>query len=90
MKCQKSQCYNYELCTNCKLCLKSLQCNFCKAPKVHIGKVKCTKSLKYNRYVIRKVQCTYISKKHWVKYVKFKEKCEDYEDLPSKYESNYE
>lgn len=51
--------------------------------------IECTKSQKCDGCVICKAQCIYISKKHCVKYIKLKGKCEDCEDLPPKYNSNY-
>lgn len=90
LECPKPQCYNCELRTNCKLCVKGTRCNSCKSPKVHTGTVECTKSRKCDGCVTREAQCTCVSKKHCVKCAKPKGKCGDCEDLPPKCESDRE
>ena len=80
MKCSKPQYYNYGLCTNCKLYIKSTRYNFCKALKVHINKVEYTKSQKCDRCIICKTQFPCVSKKYCIKYIKPKVKYGDYDN----------
>lgn len=89
MECLKLQCYNYELRTNCKLCVKDTRYNSCKAPKVHIGTVECTKSRKCDGCVTRKAQYTLVSKKHCIKCTKPKKKYGDCKNLLLKCDSDY-
>ena len=88
LECPKPQCYNCELCTNCKLYIKGTRYNSCKAPKIHTGTVECTKSRKCDGCVTREAQCICVSRKHCVKWAKPKGKCGNYEDLLPKCESD--
>ena len=89
LECAKPQCFNCEAHASCKLCVKGTRCDLCKASKVHIGTIECTNNWKCNGCVQCEVQCTCIAKKHCVKCLKPKRKCEDCEDLPPKCESDH-
>lgn len=57
LKCTKPKCFNCQMLSKCKICVKGHKCELCKAPKQYSGSIKCTKNRKCDACAFREEQC---------------------------------
>lgn len=87
LECSKPKCFNCEVATNCKICVKGHKCDLCKAPK-ECSSTNCSKSRKCDACVHRETLCQCVSKTYCAMCSIKKGKCADCEDLPPKCTTN--
>lgn len=78
----KPKCFNCQMLSECKICVKGHKCELYKAPKQHSGSTKCTKNRKCDACASREEQCQCVTKKYGSTCSVKKGKCGDCMEFP--------
>lgn len=87
LECFQPKCFNCQVASECKICIKGTRCDSCKSPKEH-NSMPCSKARKCDACVKRSQACQCISKRYCTAYIGRKGKCADCEELPPKCSSD--
>lgn len=84
LECTKPKCFNRQILSECKICVKSHKCELCKARKQHSRSTKCTKNRKCDACTSREELYQCVTKKYCSTCSVKKGKCGDCKELPPK------